>query len=84
MNIYSLIATIAQILSWIIVARLVLAWFPGTFPPGHPVMNLLYRITEPVLAPIRKLVYRGGPFDFSPMIAILFLWMISIVLGTAG
>lgn len=84
MNIFGLIANLALILSLTIFARIVLAWFPGTFPPGHPLVNVLYRITEPVLAPIRRLVYRGGPFDFSPMVAMLILWMISIVFSRAG
>ena len=47
-------------------------------------MDILYRITEPILAPIRKVVYRGGSFDFSPMVAILFLTLISAVLRSAS
>ena len=87
MNILGLIANLAQLLSFIIIARIIL---PMVFPPGRGgasmarVMDVLYRITEPILAPIRKVVHRGGPFDFSPMVAILFLTMIAAVLRSAS
>ena len=84
MNIFGLIAALAQILSWVITARIILSM---VFPPGRAggstgrLMDVLYRITEPILAPIRRMVYRGGPFDFSPMVAVLLLWVISLVFG---
>jgi len=87
MNILGLIANLAQLLSFIIIARIIL---PMIFPPGRGggnvarLMDVLYRITEPILGPIRKVVYRGGPFDFSPMVAILFLTMISAVLKSVS
>jgi YggT family protein len=80
MNIFGLIATLAQLLSLIIIARIIL---PMVFPPGRAgvnvarLMDVLYRITEPMLAPIRRKVNRGGPFDFSPMVAVLLLWVIT-------
>ncbi|MCH8087920.1 MAG: YggT family protein [Chloroflexi bacterium] len=87
MNILGLIANLAQLLSFIIIARIIL---PMIFPPGKGgasmarLMDVIYRITEPILGPIRKVVYRGGSFDFSPMVAILFLTMISAVLRSAS
>ncbi|MEE9247307.1 MAG: YggT family protein [Dehalococcoidia bacterium] len=80
MNIFGLVATLAQLLSWVIIARIILSM---VFPPGKAggsvarLMDVLFRITEPILAPIRRLVYRGGPFDFSPMVAVLLLWVIT-------
>ncbi|MEE9199419.1 MAG: YggT family protein [Dehalococcoidia bacterium] len=90
MNIFSLVATITQLLSWMIVARLILDMVTrgSSLNPSsnwvQTTREILYRITEPILSPIRRMVYRGGPFDFSPMIAILLLWMISIVFSRAG
>lgn len=87
MNVLDLIANLAQLLSFIIIARIIL---PMVFPPGRAgvsvarLMDVLYRITEPILAPIRKVVYRGGAFDFSPMVVILFLTVISAVLRSAS
>lgn len=60
--------------------------------PYHPVARFLRQITEPVLAPIRRLVppiqAGGGLFDLSPMVALLLLWvleriLIAVLLGLA-
>ena len=54
---------------WIIVARALISWVnPG---PYNPIVNFLYRATEPVMAPIRRwLPFRGLGIDISPIIAI--------------
>ncbi len=83
--IVQIISILIQLLSWAIIARIVLAWLPGTFPPDGQVMRFLFSITEPILAPIRKLVHKGGgAFDLSPMIAIVLLFVISLMLGGGG
>ena len=81
MNLFALIATLAQIFAWIIMARVVISWFPNINPRARDFLN---RLTDPILAPIRRLVYRGGPFDLSPMIAFFILQMIAIVLTRAA
>lgn len=72
---YSLII-LAQILSviltifyWLIIIRAVLSWVNPD--PYNPIVNFLYRITEPVLAPIRKALPLGLNYgiDLSPIIA---------------
>lgn len=63
----------------VLLIRIILSWL--TMGRENRLMELLYAITEPILAPIRKLVNRsplGGPgmvLDFSPMIAILLLFV---------
>ena len=60
---------------WIIIARAVVSWFSPD--PFNPVVRFLYRVTEPVLRPVRQ---RLGAFqlglDFSPMIVILVLYFL--------
>ena len=85
--IFAIIALMAQVLSWMIIARMILGMI---FPMGTDrqwvatLMQFLYRATEPILGPIRKMVYRGGALDFSPMVAVLLLWVISLVSGSLG
>lgn len=48
--------------------------------PYHPVRRTLDRIFEPMLTPIRRRMPRTGMFDFSPMVLLLFVWLITQLL----
>jgi YggT family protein len=54
---------------WIIVASALISWVNPD--PYNPIVRFLYRATEPVLRPIRRVVSFRIGVDFSPMIAIL-------------
>jgi YggT family protein len=45
----------------------------------HPVVRFVYDITEPVLAPLRRFAI-VGMWDFSPLAALVILWIIQQVL----
>ncbi len=62
-------------LTWAIVARSLLSWFP--IDQGSPLYQLLFRVTEPIISPIRRVMPSMGMMDLSPMAAIIIL----IVLG---
>ncbi len=55
---------------WIIIIRALISWVNPD--PWNPIVQFLTRVTEPVLAPIRRLLptWRWG-IDFSPLVAIL-------------
>jgi len=42
---------------------------------GNPLMRFLYRTTEPLLAPLRRMVPPLGMFDLSPIVAFIILWL---------
>ena len=76
----NLLLTIAMIVHWvlqiyifIIVARAVISWVQPN--PYNPIVQFLYKVTEPVLRPIRRVLpLRGMAIDISPLVAILILW----------
>ena len=83
-----LLITFIQILSWALtialVGRVLSSWFrvgPGS--PFYPVIAILYQVTEPILAPIRRLLPRFGMMDFSPIVAFFLLQLIQRVLLSA-
>jgi len=39
--------------------------------PYNPIVQLLYRLTEPLLAPIRRLMPQTGMLDFSPIVGFI-------------
>ncbi len=55
--------------SLIIVAAVVVSW--TNVPREHPAVGLLHRLTEPVLAPIRKVLPPMGGMDFSPLVLLI-------------
>jgi YggT family protein len=58
---------------WLVVlARVLLSWFP--IRPGTPVASayvLLRDLTEPVLAPLRRVIPPVGMFDMSALVLII-------------
>ena len=61
-----------------IIARALLPWFRISY--YHPVMRFLIRITEPILAPLRRYIPPMGGLDFTPMVALLVLWLVEQLL----
>ena len=72
-----LIGLITDILVLLIFIWAILSWI---LPPYHPVREALDRIMEPLLAPIRRVVPLAGMIDFSPMILMILIEIISRVL----
>ena len=64
-----------------IVARAVLSWF--TNDPRNPLIHALDQVTEPILAPLRRVMPRMGMFDFTPMVAVFILIAIQSVVISA-
>ena len=72
-----LILTVLDIYFWFIIAGVVLSWllaFNIVNPHNQFVRQVryfLYRITEPLLAPIRRFMPDLGSIDISPMILLI-------------
>ena len=67
-----------NILQFAIIVRALMSWFNPR--PDNPLVVLLNDITEPVLAPLRRIVPRLGMVDITPLVAILLLSVIQQVL----
>ncbi len=65
---------------FVLLARVLLSWIQ--IDPYHPAVQFLYQITEPVLRPIRQMLPEGGPLDFSPLVAMLLVQLLTSVVAT--
>jgi len=64
-----------SIYMWIIIARAVISWVNPD--PYNQIVQFLYRVTEPVMAPVRRwLPMRGMGIDFSPIVIILVIFFL--------
>ncbi|MCA9859071.1 MAG: YggT family protein, partial [Thermomicrobiales bacterium] len=68
-SLYTLVSYLFNALTLVVIGRALLSWFdPGM---RSSVGRVLYDITEPMLAPIRRLLPGMGGIDFSPIILII-------------
>ena len=71
----NLLHLVLQAYFWIIIARAVLTWVNPD--PFNPIVRFLYRVTEPVLRPIRhRLPTLSIGIDLSPMVVILAIFFL--------
>ncbi len=69
------VSLLCQVLLVAILIRVIISWVA---PASRNVFTeTLFRLTEPVLAPIRNLLPRTAIFDFSPLIALVLLQAIT-------
>jgi YggT family protein len=77
-----LIDTIIEIYIWLLIAQAILSWLLAfgvinRHNRGVSVIgDFLYRVTEPVLRPIRSFLPNFGGIDISPIILILLLMFV--------
>jgi YggT family protein len=72
--------TFINILTWAIIARALLSWFP--VDQSSPLFQVLWRVTEPIIEPIRRIMPQNGMIDLSPLAAIFALLVLGqLVLG---
>ena len=79
--------TVVQLFIYVLIASAVLSWLVAfnVVNVRNPIVaqigEVLYRITEPVLRPIRNLLPNLGGIDISPVILILLLQAFRMLLG---
>ncbi len=67
-----------NVLTFAIIARALFSWFNPGFT--NPIGRFLFEITEPVLAPIRRVIPGLGMIDISPIVALILLQVLSQLL----
>ena len=75
----NLISTVIQIYIYVLVASAILSWLIAFNVVNMrnqavaTIVDVLYRLTEPVLGPIRRILPNLGGLDISPVVVILLL-----------
>ncbi len=75
---FGFIRILCEVLTIAIMARAILSWFSPS--PTNILVVILFRVTEPLLSPLRRLIPRAGMMDFTPLVAILLLQLIIYLL----
>lgn len=74
MIIYDIVSLAFDVMMWLIVIRCILSFIRHN--PYQPIIRFIYDITEPIMAPFRRLLPGAGGIDFSPII----VWMVLMLL----
>lgn len=78
---------ILRIYMWIIIAAAVMSWLTNfrvinTYSrPVSVLTEFLYRATEPVLRPIRRILPNFGGLDISPVVLLIVIWLVRMELA---
>jgi len=78
-NILQAIGYVLEVLTLIVVIRVLISWIPG-LNPYYPLVRVVRAIADPILAPFRGLLPTfGGMLDISPLLAIIVLEILANV-----
>jgi YggT family protein len=74
-----LLVTLLMTYFVLIIARVLISWIASQ--SRHPLIPLIYQLTEPVLRPFRKLIPPMGGIDLSPLFVLIALRFLLLLLG---
>lgn len=81
MGISRLLLAILQLYSWLLLIRVILSWVNPN--PRNELLLMVFKVTEPVLAPLRRLFNFQG-FDFSAILALILIRVLMSVIAKTG
>ena len=79
-NVVQFIGWLLDLYSYVIIAAALITWVSPD--PRNPIVQFLYKATEPVLRPVRNLLppWKTGGLDLSPLIVIIAIQFIERVI----
>ena len=76
---FKLIASVLNIYFWALLIMVILSWVAPH--SNHPVTSLINSLLQPILSRIQKIIPPLGGLDFSPMVAMIFIYCLKILFG---
>jgi YggT family protein len=72
---------ILTVIQWLVIIAAVISWVNPD--PRNPIVQFLFRTTEPILRPFRKILppQRTGGIDLSPILVILLILFLKVFLS---
>jgi YggT family protein len=78
---YTVVSWLLRVLTFAIIGRALISWFAPS--SDNPLVRILIEVTEPILAPLRRIIPLIGMIDITPIVAIFLLQLLQQWLGQA-
>ena len=72
----SVLCALVTVFILILFLRVILSWFPAPSGGAASFYRILLDLTEPVLAPLRRMIPPLGMIDLSVTVLLIFLWIV--------
>ncbi|OGL60520.1 MAG: hypothetical protein A3J27_06365 [Candidatus Tectomicrobia bacterium RIFCSPLOWO2_12_FULL_69_37] len=76
-----LLSYVLTIYIWLIIIRALISWVNPD--PFNPIVQILHRLTDPVLEPVRRRLPDFGGLDVSPIVVLLAIFFLQSFLVTS-
>jgi YggT family protein len=86
----ALLIQILEIYKWILIAAVIVSWLTAFNVINvhnnfvRSLLRILLALTEPVLAPIRRILPAMGGLDLSPIVAFVIIWFLQYTIRWAS
>ena len=77
MQLIAIVQALFEVYSFILLARVLLSWF--AVDPDNPIVRALHQLTEPLLAPIRRILPPAGMLDLSPIVGFIIIRVAGVI-----
>jgi len=76
-KIVELASGLLTIYKYVLLASVVISWVNAD--PYNPIVNFIYRVTEPVLQRVRRYMPNTGMLDLSPLVVFALIYLVQII-----
>ncbi|MBJ6725093.1 YggT family protein [Geomesophilobacter sediminis] len=76
-KIVELASGLLTVYKYLLLARVIISWINAD--PYNPIVNFIYRVTEPILYRVRRYMPNTGMIDLSPLVVFLLIYLVQII-----
>ena len=82
--IIQLILLVLNVFQLLLLARVLLSWFPqvsyNSDPTVRAILRFIHNVTEPVLAPVRQMLPPSQGIDLAPLVVFIVIYLLQTFL----
>ncbi|WP_201526314.1 MULTISPECIES: YggT family protein [Psychrobacter] len=77
----SLVLDFLRMCRYLVIGSIIVSWIVVFTNSVHPIVGIIMRLAEPILAPFRRITPNLGMLDLSPMVAFFAFYLLEILIS---